>query len=153
MFYNWVDDKEKLQQTLSLLNSSSPALWGRMDAQQMVEHLTVLFEISNKKQEIVILTPEKYLHKSQAFLMSDELMPKKFVAKFLPIDPNPYSCTSLDQAASQLLATFDSYHTYWNGIEEETLNHPVFGRLNKEKWDRAHNKHIQHHFLQFGLVK
>tara|TARA_B110000467_G_scaffold160187_1_gene179050 strand:+ start:27 stop:230 length:204 start_codon:yes stop_codon:yes gene_type:complete len=58
MFYNWVDDKEKLQQTLSLLNSSSPALWGRTDAKQMVEHLTVLFEISNKKQETVILTPE-----------------------------------------------------------------------------------------------
>ena len=93
------------------------------------------------------------MHKSQAFLMSEELMPKNFVAKFLPIDPSPYSCTSLDQAVSQLLATFDSYHTYWNGIEEETLNHPVFGRLNKEKWDRVHNKHIQHHFLQFGLIK
>ena len=55
MFNFWIDDKEKLNETLSLLNVSSPALWGRMNAQQMVEHLISLFEISNKKQETLIL--------------------------------------------------------------------------------------------------
>lgn len=94
MFYTWVDDKEKLEETLGLLTSSSPALWGRMDAQQMVEHLILLYDISNKKKETPILTPEKYLYKSQAFLRSEELMPKNFVAKFLPIDPIPYTYTS-----------------------------------------------------------
>jgi hydroxymethylglutaryl-CoA reductase len=153
MFYAWVDDKEKLQETLGLLNSSSPALWGRMDAQQMVEHLIVLFEISNKKQETLILTPEKHLNKSQAFLMSEDLLPKNFVAKFLPINPSPYKYSSLQEAVSQLIYSLDSYQSYWKGIEEETLNHPVFGKLNKVKWNRVHNKHIQHHFLQFGLVK
>ena len=153
MFYAWVDDKEKLHNTLGLLHSSSSALWGRMDAQQMIEHLIVLYEISNNKQETVILTPEKYLNKSQAFLMSEELMPKNFVAKFLPIDPSPYKYSSIEAAASQLIYSLDSYQSYWKGVEEETLNHPVFGKLNKVKWDRVHNKHIHHHFLQFLLIK
>lgn len=153
MFYAWVDDKEKLQETLGLLNSSSTALWGRMDAQQMIEHLIVLYKMSNKKQETLILTPEKYLPKSLAFLMSKELLPKNFVAKFLPIDPSPYKYSSMQEAISKLVFYLNSYHTYWKGIEEETLNHPVFGRLNKVQWDCVHNKHIQHHFLQFGLVK
>jgi len=153
MFYTWVDDKEKLQERLGLLNASSSALWGRMNAQQMIEHLIVLFEISNKKQETLILTPEKHLPKSQAFLMSDELLPKNFVAKFLPIDPSPCVYSSIEEAISKLVFYLDSYHTYWKGREEETLNHPVFGMLNKVKWDRVHNKHIHHHFLQFGLVK
>lgn len=153
MFYAWVDDKDKLKETLGLLNSSSPALWGRMDAQQMVEHLIILYNISNKMQETTILTPEKYLHKSQSFLRSEEMMPKNFVAKFLPLDPNPYLYSSLEEAITQLSSSLDSFHAYWSGKEEETLNHPVFGKLNKELWDRVHNKHIHHHFLQFGLLK
>lgn len=153
MFNNWVDNRENLQTSLGLLNAKSPALWGRMDAQQMVEHLIVLFEISNKNQETPILTPEKYLHKSQAFLMSDELMPKNFVAKFLPINPSPYLYSSLTEANNKLLSVLDSFHNYWLGKDDETLNHPVFGSLNKEQWDRVHNKHIHHHFLQFGLIK
>lgn len=153
MFYTWIDDKEKLEEALGLLTSSSAALWGRMDAQQMVEHLILLYDISNKKQETPILTPEKYLHKSQAFLRSEELMPKNFVAKFLPIDPIPYTYPSLEEAISKLFYSLDSFHSYWKGREEETLNHPVFGKLNKELWDRVHNKHIHHHFSQFGLVK
>ena len=153
MFFAWVDNKATLQETLGLLTSSSPALWGRMDAQQMVEHLIVLYDISNKKQETIILTPEKYLHKSQDFLKSEELMPKNFVAKFLPIDPIPYAYSSIEESITQLIYSLDSFHSYWKGKEEETLNHPVFGKLNKELWDRVHNKHIHHHFSQFGLVK
>ena len=80
-------------------------------------------------------------------------MPKNFVAKFLPINPSPCVYSSIEEAIRRLLFYLNSYHAYWVGIEEEMLNHPVFGRLNKEKRDRAHNKHIQHHFLQFGLVK
>ena len=152
MFYAWVDDKERLEEALSLLTFSSSALWGRMDAQQMVEHLILLFDISNKKQETPILTPEKYLHKSQAFLRSEELMPKNFVAKFLPIDPIPYTFSSLEESKNKIFSSLDSFHSYWKGIKEETLNHPVFGKLNKELWDRVHNKHIHHHFLQFGLI-
>jgi len=153
MFYAWVDDKEKLEETLSLLTSSSPALWGRMDAQQMVEHLILLYDISNTKIETPILTPEKHLHKSRVFLRSEELMPKNFIAKFLPIDPTPYSYPSLKEAINQLFSSLDSFHSYWKDKEEETLNHPVFGKLNKGLWDRVHNKHIHHHFLQFGLVR
>ena len=153
MFYNWVNDKEKLKDTLSLLRFNSPALWGRMDAQQMVEHLIILFEISSKKQQTNILTPEKYLEKSQAILMSDEPMPKNFVAKFLPIGPTPYLYSSLVEANYQLLFVLSAYQVYWKERENERLNHPIFGSLTKDMWDRVHNKHIHHHFLQFGLIK
>ena len=153
MFFAWVDDKDKLKETLGLLSSSSPALWGRMDAQQMVEHLIMLYNISNKKQETSILTPDKYIHKTQEFLRSEELMPKNFVAKFLPLDPIPYVYSSIEEAIDHLLSSLDSFQAYWSGKEEETLNHPVFGKLNKVLWDRVHNKHLHHHFLQFGLIK
>ena len=33
-------------------------------------------------------------------------MPKNFVAKFLPIDPIPYTYTSLEEAISKLLRFF-----------------------------------------------
>ncbi len=153
MFSLWINNKEKLKDTLKLLSDSTLPLWGRLDAQQMIEHLIALFELSNKEQETPILTPEKYLHKSVDFLMSNELMPKNFVAKFLPIDPPPYIHASLDEAVFYLFKVLDSYHIYWVGKEACKLNHPIFGSLTKDKWDRVHNKHIHHHFLQFGLIK
>ena len=67
MFYAWVDDKDKLKETLGLLSCYSPGVWGVMDAQQIVEHQIVLYNISNKKQETSILTPDKYIHQSQEF--------------------------------------------------------------------------------------
>ena len=31
-------------------------------------------------------------------------------------------------------------------------NHPIFGPLKPEEWERSHFKHVHHHLQQFGLI-
>jgi len=153
MFFPWVDKPEKLKDSLLQLTNESKCTWGRMDAQQMVEHLLAVFELSSEEKVNPILTPDKYIEKSQAFLMSDEPMPQNFVAKFLPEKPVVHSNKNFNLAVNELVSALHTYHSYWLGKEERTLNHPVFGKLNKKMWDQVHNKHITHHLLQFGLSR
>ena len=153
MFYPWIDNSVKLKDVLLQLQPDSKAIWGRMDAQQMIEHLILVCEISNGSKESEILTPEKYIEKSQAFLMGEEPMPKNFVAKFIPEEPISHRYDDLQSAIQTFLSSISLYHSYWDGKEHSTRNHPVFGKLNKKMWNRVHNKHITHHLLQFGLSK
>ena len=151
MLYQWIYNTVKLKETLFQLQSTSKANWGRMDAQQMIEHLILVVEISNGTLDVEVLTPEKYIEKSQAFLMSNEVLPKNFVAKFIPKDPVAHRYEDLQSAIRAFCISITLYHSYWDGKEESTRNHPVFGKLNKVMWDQVHNKHISHHLLQFGL--
>jgi hypothetical protein len=151
MFYPWIDNSVKLMDVLLQLQPDSKAIWGRMDSQQMIEHLILVCEISNGSKEAEILTPEKYIEKSQAFLMCDEPMPKNFVAKFIPEEPIAHRYDDLQSAIQAFLSSLSLYHSYWEGKKGSTRNHPVFGKLNKKMWNRVHNKHITHHLLQFGL--
>lgn len=151
-FVAWIEELDKLKGKLKLLHPESKPEWGRMDAQQMIEHLIGSCEISNGTKKVEVLTPEKHIEKSQAFLMSDQEMPKNFIAKFIPEDPIPHQYSNLNVAVAALVASIEKYHNYWEGNEDSLCNHSVFGRLNKEKWNRVHNKHITHHLLQFNLL-
>lgn len=151
-YINFTSSFDKLNTVLARLDSNTKAVWGQMDAHQMIEHLILVVEISNGLTDVEIQTPEKYIAKSQAFLMSDEAMPKNFIAKFIPEKPQAYKYVSIDEAKKELLASIKNYNIYWMGKELNTRNHPVFGKLNKEMWDQLHSKHFTHHFEQFDVL-
>ena len=153
MFFPWVDNTDKLMEPLLRLRPDSKPAWGRMDAQQMIEHLIFVFEISNGSKKVEVLTPEKHIKKSQIFLMSDKPMPKNFISKFIPVEPAAHQFSNLQTAISELISSIKTYHSCWVEKKETTLNHPVFGALNKKMWNQVHNKHITHHFLQFRLTE
>ena len=152
VFDSWIEKSDRLREKLSLLSPESPPAWGRMGAQQMIEHLLLVCEISNGTKKAEVLTPEKHIEKAQTFLMSDQEMPKNFIAKFIPEEPIPNQFSDLNTAIRAFIASVEEYHAFWKENEETTGNHPVFGRLNKEKWNRVHNKHITHHLAQFNLL-
>jgi len=152
-FFPWINNIEKLKETLAQLEAKAPALWGKMDAQQMVEHLNLVLEISNGTLDVVIYTPEKYIEKSQAFLMSQEPLPRNFVAKFIPEEPITHKNADLKSAVEVFLNSAEKHQKYWHEKDAENRNHPVFGNLNKTMWDCVHNKHITHHFIQFSLIE
>lgn len=151
-FYPWIDNTEQLENKLAILELNQKAVWGRMDAQQMIEHLILVLEISNGVKEMEIYTPEKHIEKSQAFLMSEKPMPQNFIAKFIPEDPIPHRFETINVAKNEFFKAVIAYHKYWLGKEESVRNHPVFGELTKTKWNQLHNKHITHHFKQFELI-
>jgi oxepin-CoA hydrolase/3-oxo-5,6-dehydrosuberyl-CoA semialdehyde dehydrogenase len=58
---------------LSLLNADSPALWGKMNPQQMIEHLVEFVGLSYEKTTFPLCVPEDMVEKYQAFLFSEKM--------------------------------------------------------------------------------
>ena len=128
--------------------------WGKMNGQQMVEHVAGFFYVSSGKIKFPLAIPEEHLPKYKAFLLSDKEFREntKAPANIVAEEPLPVRFASMDEALDNLdksIAAFEKH--FANGGDEKTL-HPVFGELNYEEWVLLHYKHVRHHLKQFGMV-
>jgi oxepin-CoA hydrolase/3-oxo-5,6-dehydrosuberyl-CoA semialdehyde dehydrogenase len=126
--------------------------WGRMTAQQMVEHLLWAFELSNGKAETACPTPQDQLPRLRAFLYDNRPTPREYMNPVLTGGLPALRYGSLPQAAAAL---DDALKCFLGGAPREGMlhTHPVFGPIRHEDWHRAHYKHAYHHLLQFGLIE
>lgn len=145
--------EEDMPYLLERITEGTPALWGKMSAQQMIEHLESLFLLSaNPDNGLSISVPAERLPKALAWLESEKQFRPNTIAPILPETPLPCQYDSIDRAKSNCLLAADKYAQAWRNQPEMTIIHPVFGRLTRRQWDRFHWKHLQHHFRQFGLL-
>ena len=138
---------------LAQLRSDSPALWGKMSPQHMLEHVSALFYLARSPEKGFCVTPPDKLDKARAFLYDDE---KTFrpntVAPGLPAEPLPLRFDSFDTARDKLLGSIEAFYAYFAAHPGVETLHPIFGALSLEDWERFHHKHLTHHFRQFGLI-
>ncbi|MDB5202259.1 MAG: hypothetical protein JWQ27_1668 [Ferruginibacter sp.] len=142
---------------LKLLEQLSPDAvprWGKMNAQQMVEHLNDFFRVSILEIQYPLVTPEEQLPKYKAFLESDKEFRENTQAPetIVGAEPSPVLYGSLEEAIAHLNSTVEKFNSFFsNGTAVKTL-HPVFGDLDFREWIRLHHKHLSHHLRQFGLI-
>lgn len=135
------------------LDPKQKGIWGKMDGQQMVEHMRDVFKVANGKIVLPLLVtdPEK-LAKARAFLMSDALFRENTKVPVMPEEPRPHKYASLQEAITkmeeELKAVFVAYAT----DPQKTLMAPMFGELNYEQQVHLLYKHARHHLRQFGLI-
>ena len=129
-------------------------LWGKMNAQQMLEHLNDFFEVSIEKIIFPLVTPEEYLPKYREFLYSDKAFREntKAPASVLGEDPLPLRTTSIMAAKEKLQDTVHSFFEFFKTQPNNKTLHPVFGLLSFEEWVMLHYKHVMHHYRQFALI-
>ena len=139
-----------------LLNNLPPdrrAKWGKMNAQQMVEHLIDFFKVSSKKINFSLVTPVEHLQKFKEFLLSNKEFRENTKAPMLPDEPFALRHTSMQNAIQELQEEIDSFISFFQNSDTATATqHPVFGDLNFDEWVLLHYKHVVHHTKQFGLV-
>lgn len=135
---------------LSRMHADAQPQWGRMNAQQMVEHLSLVMRISNGRMKVKQFSPPEKIGKLQAFLLSDQPLPREFKAPFIE-DLPPLKNASIAEAVKELKEEIELFEAHF-GKEEITEIHPVFGELDHERWKRFHHKHFVHHLSQFGLI-
>lgn len=139
---------------LNDLAVGSTALWGKMNAQQMVEHVAAFFNVSTEKIQFDLVTPEEQLPKYREFLYSDKEFREntKAPATVLGEDPLPLRYPSLEIAKEKLQHAVMYFISYFENAPGKKTLHPVFGLLNFEEWVLLHYKHVVHHYKQFGLM-
>jgi hypothetical protein len=136
------------------LSADAMGNWGKMNAQQMVEHITDFFYVSTGKIQLPVITPQEQLPKAKAFLLSDKEFREntKAPAEILGEEPSPVRNESLETAIIKLQKSIDKFFEYFHSNPDAVTTHPVFGSLNFDEWVLLHYKHVRHHSRQFGLI-
>jgi oxepin-CoA hydrolase/3-oxo-5,6-dehydrosuberyl-CoA semialdehyde dehydrogenase len=156
---SYADKVTFLQTGLVLFCESLPAgangHWGKMNAQQMVEHVADFFDVSAEKIKFDLITPEEQLPKFKAFLLSDKDFRENTKAPVSVVseEPVPLRNASMAEATGALQNSVAGFFSFFEKYPERKTVHPVFGPLDQEEWVLLHTKHVQHHLRQFGWVK
>lgn len=144
--------KTTFPQLLQAANKDKSPNWGRMDFQQMVEHLILSFKNANGSLPASkIISPAENLEKLRAFLMSDKEFRENTKSPALPDEPFPHRFATVEKAIEKLISEINKWEQIYESTPNLTILNPVFGELNFEESIQLLYKHCRHHARQFGL--
>lgn len=131
---------------LQRLTPNSKAKWGRMNAAQMVAHLSDALrmasgELSTTPRNLAIRYPPL----------------KQLIVYWLPFPKNLPTATELisrepgpwEQETMALVHEVEQFGRRNAG--NKWPRHPAFGKLSTNAWGVLAYRHIDHHFRQFGI--
>jgi hydroxymethylglutaryl-CoA reductase len=151
---NWVDflDESFVKKQLSQLNENSKPVFGKMNAQQMIEHLSAITQIANGNWDVDVFVSDDKTARRKPFLNTENELQTGFRASFLSDEPTKLKFNSIAEATDDLIKQIRLFISVFSEDKNRTVVHPFFGELNFEYWKKFQVKHFTHHFKQFGLV-
>lgn len=150
----WVDflDETMVCEKLKSLTADASPLFGKMNGQQMVEHLSAVLQIANGNWKIDIFVADEKAARRKPFLDTENEIQTGFKASFLAEDPNPVKFESMEEAVDDLIVQVKTFTEVFEEHPNRTVIHPFFGELDHAYWKKFQVKHFTHHFKQFGLL-
>ncbi len=151
---NWVDitNESEIRNTLGKLSNSDKPVFGTMNAQQMIEHLSAVTQIPNGNWSVDIFVDDEKTARRRPFLDTNQEIQPGFRASFLSDNPTPLKFNSIEEAIDDLITQLEVFFDVFEKDSSRTVVHPFFGELNFDYWKKFQVKHFTHHFKQFGLV-
>ncbi len=143
---------KEVRTVLADLKEDTPALWGLMTPQHMIEHLIVTFKMSIGRIKIPVVSAEEDLPRIKAYLMKDSPMRRSVPSPLGKNELQPLRSASLEEARDKLLSEVDHFVKFQEEQPDFIANHPFGGAATATEWLYIHRKHIKHHFIQFGLI-
>jgi Protein of unknown function (DUF1569) len=143
--YNPTDNSE-LVQRINQLNLNSKAQWGKMSVDQMLKHTNAASEVAFGKQELKI----NFLMKLVGKLLKNKVFNSEFkknsptAPEFIFKDSYDFE-TSKNELIKNVQLLQDGHTTI------KVMNHPFWGKMTYEDWDKLMYKHLDHHLRQFGV--
>jgi len=140
---------------LAVLNGLTPnqkPLWGKMNAQEMVEHLSDMLMMSRGTGNFTIDVDAETIARRQQFLSSDKEMAKNIAVPFTK-DIIELRHDELELALDEFADEWINFTEYYENNPSASVIHPYYGDLDFNLWLKMHDKHFTHHFKQFGLIE
>jgi len=144
-FWN-LHDRSQLLQRMDQVSPPRVPLWGTMNVEQMVEHVTAQLEMA---------LGDLYVRPRKSWLRHWPV--RDLVIRWLPWPKGSPTAHELirsttadwDQARSHFKQTFERVER--RGPEGTYAPHPLFGRLSSRLWGVLMYRHLDHHLRQFGV--
>jgi hypothetical protein len=144
--------QDEVSKALQSLSPETEALWGTMNASEMLQHLKGSLELTYFEGDVKILTPADKLEASRAFVLSDKPLPRGAMKpkEYENIESNGHD---FSEQKKELVEHFQSYAREMTNRTDFKATHPYFGELNGPEWVHFQKKHFRHHLAQFGLME
>ncbi len=145
--------KTEFVAALRRLQPGQKGAWGKMDAQQMVEHFRQSLKVANGKIQLPLHNPDlERLEKIRSFLMTETPFKENTKSPVLPEEPSPHRFPSLPEAIDALEVELNDMFVVYEATPGKTILNPVFGELDYTQQIQLIYKHAMHHLQQFGVV-
>jgi len=136
---------------LRRLQPEQKGKWGKMNAQQMVEHLTDTLLVTNgKKHQRQELTPEQ-TEKARAFFLSEKPFRENTTNHLLPDVPPACVNATMEEAILEFERELKAFLDSFEHSQRTTIN-PFAGEFGFNEWVHLLHKHFLHHARQFSLI-
>ena len=142
----------KLPAHLRTIDAQAKPQWGKMNAQQMVEHMNDSVRQALVKEQPPIVTPADRLEKMRDFLMSEKEFRPNTGNPIMPDIPAPCRLPGMDAAIQELEKSLSEFKNYYDANPSAVTVNPLFGELNYEQWIQLLHKHSIHHLKQFNVA-
>lgn len=142
-------DKNSNEAMIARINKLTPeskALWGKMNVEQMLKHSNAAMQVAFGEKELKISFFMRLLGK----MLKNKVINNEF-KKNSPtapefVFPDKYD---FEQAKNELITTYSKFAQGHQSIK--IMNHPFWGKMTYEDWDKLQYKHLDHHLKQFGV--
>jgi hypothetical protein len=138
---------------LQQLDPATPAKWGKMNVQQMIEHYTrdgVCIASGDIKIDKILTAPE-HLERIREFMMSEKPFKENTKNPLLGEEPLPVKYKTVQAAIGALHEELINFFRVFDKDPNLTTRNPFFGDLNFEQNVQLLYKHALHHLRQFGV--
>jgi hypothetical protein len=143
--------KNEFTQILTRLDAGAARKWGKMNVQQMIEHMSDYVRIASGKTLMEVVTPEDRLPKMQGFLESSKPFPENTPNNLMPEEPLPARHSSKEAVVAELQEEIDHFFAVYEQDAAKVTPNPFFGHLVFDQQVQLLHKHATHHLRQFGL--
>jgi hypothetical protein len=145
--------RTKLVHYLQQLDPATPARWGKMNVQQMIEHFITdgVMIASGRRKFEAIITPADHLRKLRDFLLSDRPFRENTKNPLLPEEPAPLQFRTVQAAIGSLHEELIYFFEAFERDQRLITRNPIFGDLDFVENVELLHKHARHHLHQFGV--
>ena len=133
------------------LTPAAERLWGQMNGQQMIEHMSDYVRIGSGRTQAEIVIPEEHLPKMQAFLMTEKPFRENTPNSLMPDEPLTVRHADIKDAIHELQEEINYFFEVFSSTPDFKAIHPFFGQLDFDKSVQILHKHAWHHLRQFGV--
>lgn len=139
-------ENDKIIARIESLTPSSKAIWGKMSVDQMMKHTSAAIEIAFGEKSLKI----NFLVRLLGRMMKN----KVFNSEFRKNSPTAPEFTfkekyDFDAAKKELITNFSRFASGHDAIK--VTDHPFWGKMTFEDWDKLMWNHIDHHLRQYGV--
>lgn len=144
--------KNNFIELLKKLKGDEVPAWGKMNAQQMIEHFGDAIEDACGKNNRTLITPPDKLEAVRAFMFSDKDFKPNTKNSLMSDAPAPTQMPDLAAAIARVENGINEFEAFYSGNPEKKVMNPFFGELNYAENIQLLHKHALHHLRQFNLI-